>query len=391
MSIMRLRSFDSRELFAFIVEEPMLAHFFMRTKVIEEDDFPAPAGVCIKKGQIHLYLNPSMMQKFKPNEKIGVLVHEFLHVLLLHCSGRFATSSSAAKNQGQRMKENVAMDMAINQLIKRTFDLPDCCVEHNKEPFDFPEGLTAEQYFDLIDKQISDEDMENQSNMEFDDHSMWEEGNELEGRAVVKDLAKSYAQTKNGTDSGRTLKQAGNQFGNVLENLLAIETYEISWQTRAKKFIHSLLDDKRRFTYKRFSRRFGFPAPGQKFKTKAKVAAIVDTSGSMSASYLSHIGGQLNLMTKVMQVDVLWCDANLQGVVKKYRPSRNLEVPGRGGTDMQPAFDYASEERYRGVICFTDGYLYTETLSKLPTLWVIVNNSGFTAPFGDVVHVDWRE
>jgi len=388
--MLNLKSFDPRELYVFIVEEPLLAHLFMRSKIKEDNEFPALAGVCIKKGLIHLYLNPEKMQKLSPNEKIGVLVHEYLHILFLHCSNRLGGSDSS--DQAKRMKENIAMDMAINQLIKKSFDLPDNCVLHNKDPFDFPADLTAEQYYELIEKKFSDEDIQDKfGDWEFDDHSKWDDGSGLEGRSVIKELAKSYAQTKQGSDMGRTMKSAGNKYGNILETLIAIETYDINWQVQAKRFIQKLLDDKRRFTYKRFSRRYGFPNPGEKFKTKAKVAAIVDTSGSMSGSYLSHIGGQLNLMCKIMQVDVFFCDADVQGKVKKYRPSRELEIPGRGGTDMQPAFNLAEEEKYRGVICFTDGYLYTETASKLPTLWVVVNNNGFIAPFGSVVNVHWQD
>ena len=382
------RSLDATELYAFIVEEPMLAHFFMRSEVHEEDDFPAPAGVCLKNGQIHLYMNPSKMNEFLPNEKIGVLVHEYLHVLMLHCSGRMSGASS--KDLAKHKKENIAMDMAINQLIRKSFDLPKDCIQHDRDPFDFPADLTAEQYYELIEKKFSDQEVMDM-NTDFDDHSMWEGGNALEGKSLIKQLAKQYAQTKNGDFAGKTLARAGNQYGKLLETLVAIETHEINWQLMARKFLHSLLDDKRRFTYKRFSRRHGFPNPGEKFKTKARVAAIVDTSGSMAPGWLSHIGGQLNLMAKVMQVDVFFCDADVQGSVKKYRPSSSLEIPGRGGTNMQPAFDLANEERYRGVICFTDGYFYEDVSSRLPTMWVICNNSSFNPPFGTASYVEWRD
>lgn len=383
-----LRSFDPRELYVFIVEEPMLAHFFMRSEVHEEDDFPAPAGVCIKRGRIHLYLNPGMMSEFLPNEKIGVLVHEYLHILMLHCSNRLSSANS--KDAARHKKENIAMDMAINQLIRKSFDLPENCIQYDKDPFNYPADLTAEQYYELIEKQFSDQEIM-EMDVEFDDHSMWEDGNTLEGKSLVKQLAKSYAQTRNGSDQGKTLQSAGNQYGQLLEKLVAIETYEINWQLMARKFLHSLLDDKRRYTYKRFSRRHGFPNPGEKFKTKARVAAIVDTSGSMSSGWLSHIGGQLNLMSKIMQVDVFFCDADVQGKVKKYRPSPSLEIPGRGGTNMQPAFDLANEENYRGVICFTDGYFYEDVSSKLPTMWVICNNESYVPPFGTTSYVHWRD
>jgi predicted metal-dependent peptidase len=357
----------------------------IRSKIIEDNEFPAVAGICIKQGQIHLYLNPDKMKELDVSEKIGVLVHEFLHVLLLHCTKR------GAGDLGKRMKENIAMDMSINQLVERTFDLPDFVVGHDKAPCNYPANLTAEQYFELLEDQFSDEDMENEfGGSGLDDHDIWDEGDPLEGRSVIKDMAESYAQTKNGGKTGKTL-QAGSGYGDILERLLAIETYDIAWQTQVKRFMHSQIDEKRKFSYKRFSRRYGFPAPGRKYKNKAKIAAVVDTSGSMTNSFLSHIGGQLNLMCKIMQVDVFWVDATVQGEVKKYRPSKEIEFPGRGGTDMQPGFDRALEEHYKGVVCFTDGYLYKAVQSPLPTIWVVVNNPGFTSPFGAVVHVTWKE
>jgi predicted metal-dependent peptidase len=156
--------------------------------------------------------------------------------------------------------------------------------------------------------------------------------------------------------------------------------------------MHQLVSEERGRTYKRPSRRYGFPEKGNKFLRKAKVAAIVDTSGSMSSDFLSYIGGHLNQMALIMEVDVIMCDTDIQGdVIKKYRPSAQLDFPGRGGTRLEPAFEYAKENRYKGVICFTDGGLYTNGLGEfeLPALWVIVDNENFVAPFGRTCHVNW--
>jgi len=379
-----LTCISPQELYIFIIQEPLLAHYLMRSKVKEDKEFPAIAGICVKHGMINLFLNPDKMNELLPKEKIGVLIHEFLHVLLLHCTKR------GSGEKAKRMKENIAMDMAINQLILRTFDLPNMCVLHNKDPYNYPANLSSEQYYELIEEQFSDEEMEKMY-QEFDSHDVWEDGDPLEGRAVIKDIAEAYASTKNAGKIGKTL-QAGNSYGDLLERLLAIETHEIVWQNEVKRFMHHQQDNKRMFSYKRFSRRYGFPAPGRKYKNKAKIAAIVDTSGSMSNLFLQHIGGQLNLMTKLMQVDIFWVDADVQGEVKKFKPSKEIEFPGRGGTDMQPGFDRALEDHYRGVVCFTDGYLYNKVESKIPTLWIIVNNPGFVAPFkSGIVHVDWKD
>jgi predicted metal-dependent peptidase len=96
-------------------------------------------------------------------------------------------------------------------------------------------------------------------------------------------------------------------------------------------------------------------------------------------------------MSKIMHVDVVFCDADVHGGIKKFRPTRELSFPGRGGTDMQPGFEFAKENHYRGVICFTDGYLFAKPECAIPTLWVVVNNNNFSAPFGSVCHVEWKD
>lgn len=387
--LIRASCFDPRELYVFIIQEPLLAFFLMRSKIIEDEKLPFVAGVSVLNGQINLHLNPTRMLEFSSKEKIGILVHEYLHVLLLHCTER------RSDEPGKHKKENIAKDMAINQMILRckNYALPEWVISHDKDPFKFPPNLTAEQYFELIDKNYTDEEID-KLYVAFDDHGAFGEGTNsgsLEGKALIKELAKAYAQTKSAGDQGDALKNAGNEYGKILEKLVSIETYDINWQIQAKRFLAKIVDQKRQFTYKRFSKRYGFPAQGEKFKTRTKVAAIVDTSGSMSASFLSHIGGQLNLMSKIMRVDVVMCDVAVQGHISKFKPSRELEFPGRGGTDMQPAFEYVQEEGYRGVICFTDGGLYSPVSSKLPTLWVSVNNRQFTPPFGSIVHVLWKD
>lgn len=375
----RLKSVDPRELFVFIAEEPLMAHYLLRSKIIEDEEFPGVAAVCIKKGLIHLYLNPTKMNEFTTKEKLGVLIHEYLHVLFLHCTKR------GKEDPEKRRLENIAMDMSINQLIVSSFALPKVAVFHNKGQFNFPSDLTSEQYFELLEKMAESQDVGGDS---LDNHDSWDEGDQLEGRSVIKEIAESYAEGKNAQNMGKTL--AGSKHGDLLEKILSIETNDIAWQNEVKRFMHNVKDIKRKGTWKRFSRRYGFPNQGRKHKNIAKVAAIVDTSGSMDQTFLSHIGGQLNLMTRFMQVDIFFVDAALQGEIKKFKPSKELEYPGRGGTDMQPGFDRAFEDGYRGVVCFTDGHLYSTVSSQLPTLWVVVNNNGFTAPFGAVAHVEWK-
>jgi predicted metal-dependent peptidase len=293
-------------------------------------------------------------------------------------------------------KENISKDMAINQLITAPgcWSLPENCVFHNKKPFDYPAKMSAEEYYMMIEKDFTDEEIqENYRGM--DDHSQWgEDTSPEEAKNTIKGLAKAYADTKDAMKRGKCLEHSkgiGWMPGDMLQSLLSIETPDIMWQSYVKMFMQKVLDQKKRFSYKKFSRRYGAPFQGTVIKTKSKICAIVDTSGSMSDSFLAHIGGQLNLMSRIMQVDVVFCDAAVQGGIAKFKPTSQLSFPGRGGTDMGPAFAFAEENLYRGIVCFTDGGLFSTPQSKIPTLWVVVNNSGFKQPFGEICYVEWKD
>jgi predicted metal-dependent peptidase len=320
-------------------------------------------------------------------EKVGVLVHEYLHVLLQHCTTRMKHKTGA-----KALKENFAMDMAINQVIERVWTLPYFAIRPDKAPFNYPLGLTAEQYFALIDKDYTDEEFEDQfgSDDTLDDHSGWEEAGP-EDKAAIKEMAKAYANSSKANRKGTTLTQGGNALGNVLERLLAIEVNDISWIAVTRYFLSKTITNVRLRTYKRPSRRYGFPNPGSKFKRTTKAAVIIDTSASMDNGYLQYIGGHLNMMTSIMQIDVLMCDITVRSEIKKYRPTSELDYTGRGGTDLRPAFKHAEKEGYKAIICFTDGGLLSEVQSNLPTLWVCVNNESFKPSFGNVCHVEWNE
>lgn len=389
--MMNLKSMDSREVLYFVSMEPLIAFFMMRSTITESEEFPFVAGVSISRGNISLLMNPDKMLAMSSAEKMGVLVHEYLHVLMLHCTKRMRSDKS------QHLKENIAKDMAINQLIVKPYNtgwaLPDGAVFHDLPQFGFPPNLTSEQYFDLIDKKYTDDQLKSLYDP-MDDHSGWGNdgggGEDGDSEEIIKEVAKQYASSKYGTQLGKTLGGAGSAAGQMMETLLASERRDIDWRTEARQFLASVMDPKRQFTYKRQSRRYGFPFQGEKLKIKTKAMALIDTSGSMSAAYLSNIGGQLNLMSRIMQIDVVFVDADVQGTIKKYRPSAELTIPGRGGTDLQPGFVHAEENGYRGIIVFTDGDLFRKPECSIPTLWVIINNKKFTPPFGKALHVKWN-
>ncbi len=367
-----------------VMLEPLVGFFARRSKFIANEEEGFTAGVSVGRGGIKFYYNPQAMEKLTVRERLGVVAHEYLHVFLEHCTTR--TSDDKAKWK----KENIAKDLAINPLIvgRQGFSLPSTGIFPSAEPFRFSDGLSAEMYYELLDKKFTDDELDKIQLM--DDHSGHGEDESGHAKIEVARIARDFVRSSG--NGGNVGELPGKVAGDLLQRLMALEEVSINWALEAQKFLSKVASPKRRMTWKRPSKRYPFPARGMKSKTVAKALAIVDTSGSMSDNYLAHIAGQLNIMSRIMQIDVIQCDTQVNSHEKKFKQKAEQSFAGRGGTTLAPAFHKGFEEGYKAIICFTDGYLYEESFEvPVPTLWVVVNNNQFEAPFGRVINVEWKE
>lgn len=380
--ISQLESFSEGELFTFISEEPLLAHLFVRSDICESTKYPYYASTCIRNGIIQLVLNPDKISSLPYKEKIGLLVHEYLHILLGHCTVRSIIKSSKIA------KQNVAQDMAINQLILKTgvWNLPKDGIFHNVPPFYYDEGLTSEEYLSFIDRDFSDEEIDEwYGNNAIDYHGDWE----LSDSSLVKDLIEDYI-NKGKSDLGETLSLS-KEHSSFLQKIESQSSSDKDWLITAKHFLCKNLPGKRKRTYKRPGKRYPFPSKGVLRKNVSKAAVIVDTSYSMSSASLGIILDALNKLSYISSIDVVMCDTEVKGEpFKNFQSSTELIFNGRGGTNLQPAFDLVENERYHSVICFTDGGSSEKIQTKVKTLWICINNLAFRPDVGQVCHVRWE-
>lgn len=377
-----LTCISPKELWHFIIDEPLLAHFLLRSHILEVKDFNAVAAVRVSQGRIELRLNPAVISALRTSEKLGVLVHEYLHVLLKHCTKR-----SKHKYGAKALKQNIAMDLAINQIIRGNWELPSMAIFHDQDPYNFSGMLSAEEYFDLIEEKFSDQDMLDMYGADegFDLHD-WEYS--AANEAFINETIKSYLNSKRGSRLGKTI-QSSPLAGSFAQEILACGENEISWVLQTKKFLAKCKSKKKIRSYKRTNRRYGFPVRGSKYKRTSKAVAIIDTSCSITDEMLGYVVSNLNAMSVIMDLDVLMCDAECQTKIINFRSVEGLNFKGRGGTDLQPAFDQALEDGYRAIVVFTDGDLFRDVESDVQTLWVILGNKCFNPSFGEVCHVDW--
>lgn len=130
---------------------------------IVQNEHMETMGVCVKNGRITLMYNPKFFVSLNEDERTFVLIHEMMHVLLHHCTHRMSGDRTRA------YKENVAMDLAINCMIREEAGI---AIPRFKEDmgekkkgdiqcllpsmFKFPENLSFEQYLAMLDKKFPD-------------------------------------------------------------------------------------------------------------------------------------------------------------------------------------------------------------------------------------------
>ena len=119
-------------------------------------------------------------------------------------------------------------------------------------------------------------------------------------------------------------------------------------------------------TWNRPNRRFAYSGtilPGSQRDGINKVAFIIDTSGSMSDPVLAKIAEEVQAAMddgSISEVVTVYCDTCVNHV-DRYIDGDKIEfkAPGRGSTDMKPAFAWVEENEpdVSLVVCCTDLYI----------------------------------
>ena len=124
---------------ALLKKEPFYAYLLVKMHKKIDRSVPV-AGVAVINGDIHLFINPEGYMRYTRGERIAILKHEVLHVILIHYLRRRDRDPSLF---------NIAADVAINQMVNSDlYKLPvDALFPHH---FNLEENLNAEQYYKIL-------------------------------------------------------------------------------------------------------------------------------------------------------------------------------------------------------------------------------------------------
>ena len=383
------------------------------------------AGAGFHNNNYQLIVNPDFFNPLPLEQRMGILVHETLHVILKHIF---------RKGERNHTLFNVAADIALNQSIKRSM-LPEGALYPDTFKFDngnvWPSGKTSEQYYELLKEEKEKQQQEKEDQGYGDDgdcpdcdgtgqQSKDEGGNAPGGSESPDDQSHPEGtkpcETCNGSgkepggykpsngnpdltreeeitidshelwdnisDDDEELasqmmekmienaveKSRGNTPGNMEEILnLWKRPAIISWKKVLKRFVSSKVGAKQG-TIKRRDRRQPGRADLKGRKVSYDVANVIvgiDTSGSMSDEEILNGLVEINEVCKITHstLEIVQIDTVIQGSEEFDPKKKTFKRRGCGGTYMGAMAEYLTDNKIKYDVLVMISDMYIEDVS----------------------------
>ena len=370
--------------FRLLQQEPFFASLSRRIHKAPSKHIPT-AGVRInpQSAQFEMLYNPEFMASLTDKQKLGVLMHEFYHIIFEHVTTRLPS-------EGMSMKWNVATDLAINSHIADMLPDGGCIPSKVGTPFEkYPVGLSAEAYLKMIEdddqfkKDPDDGQGDDQGDGEpsqgqgsslgdhvLDDHSGWGDVDD-ETKAMAKERLKD-AMEKAAKDASSG-QGWGSISANVRKQIMDAITPKIDWRKVLRYFIKTSQRSNKRSTVRRLNRRFPYIHAGRKVTRQAKIAISIDQSGSVSDAMLAAFFAELNSLSSLAEFTVIPFDTEVdESLVYTWKKGerKTWERVKCGGTCFDAPTRYVNDNGFDGHIILTDMEAPRPVASKCQRMWM---------------------
>ena len=378
-------TFDlNRYTFKLLQSEPFFASLSRRIQKRPSTAIPT-AGVRLNKdtAQFEMLYNPQFFEDMSDKERLGVLKHEFYHIIFEHVTGRLPP-------EGMSKMWNVATDLAINSHLMG--ELPEGGCFPTIKPFEeYPVGMSAEWYFSKLQNddqfkpqegdgeggegQPSDGQGDGSGNGGLpdttDDHSGWGEASE-----EVRDMAKE--RLKQAVEKAAQDAASGQGWGSVSadmrKKIMDMIKPKVNWRSVLRYFIKTSQRADKRSTVKRYNKKYRAQRyAGKKVKRTAKIAIAIDQSGSVSDSMLAAFFAELNGLAKLAEFTVVPFDTQVDdSKVYVWKKGQRVAVERvlTGGTDFDAPTRYSNDRSFDGLIILTDMEAPKPIPSKAQRMWM---------------------
>jgi len=376
-----------------LMREPFFAALSRRIDKVATTSVPT-AGVRVNKerAQFELFYNPEFFAALTDEHKLGVLMHEFYHIIFEHVTKRLPAD-------GIRRIDNIAMDLAINGLPEMVGKLP-CeadpgpILEGATEPMkgvlpgegpfkDLPPNQTYEWYLVQLEKMQKEskqdqKDGEGQSGGDpfgnadsLDDHDAFGQS----GDSTVDEIAKERLKEaiKKAAEEAEKSRNWGSVSSGVRRDIMDRISSKVDWRKVLRYFVKTSQRSDKRSTPRRLNKRYPRVHPGKRVRRHAKIAISIDQSGSVDDQMLAAFFSELNKLAEIAEFTVIPFDttvAESKVYTWKKGQSKVTERVLRGGTCFNAPTKYVNERGFDGHIVLTDLCAPKPVASKCQRMWM---------------------
>ena len=378
-----------------LMDEPFFTSISRRIEKRESSAIPT-AGVRVREdGYFELVYNSKFFEQLTDDQRSGVLIHEFYHLVFEHLTGRMPDDLKSVMKEQKGSSEqrqdfklwNIATDLSINQLIGEKRLPPKCCFPGN-EPFeDFPLNLNAEQYYDLLKQKQEQEKQDEQDGKgkgplskmledpkgagQFDEHD-WDNAESGAAQEIAQERLKEIL--RDAVNESTKSNSWGTVTAQCRKDIIKSISSKIDWRKVLRYFIKTSQRSDKRSTVKRINKRYAYIHPGNKVKRHAKIAISIDQSGSVSDKMLTAFYAELNKLSQIATFTVVPFDTEVdEGKVYTWKRGENRKVERvlYGGTCFNAPTNYVNERNFDGHIVLTDMCAPKPVKSNCQRMWVV--------------------
>ena len=372
-----------------LMREPFFAGLSRRIDKISTTAIPT-AGVRVNpdSAQFELMYNPEFMAQLSDTHKLGVLKHEFYHLIFEHVTNRKPAD-------GLKRIDNIAMDLAINCHIAN--ELPG---ENNpgptigKEPMkacipgegmfkEIPSFKSYEWYLEAL-KKMQEENEDGDGDGEggdpfgdadsFDDHDGFGESD-----GTTQEIAKERLKEaiKKAAEEAEKSRNWGSVSASMRQEIMDRIATKVDWRKVLRYFVKTSQRSDKRSTPRRINKRYPRIHPGKRVRRHAKIAISIDQSGSVDDAMLAAFFSELNKLAEIAEFTVIPFDTEVAKdkiYVWKKGQSKKTERVLTGGTCFNAPTKYVNEQNFDGHIILTDLCAPKPIPSKCQRMWMTTKN-----------------
>ena len=365
-----------------LMKNPFFGNLATRMQLKNADEWLETAAT---NGR-YFYYNSKFVCALQPAEVDFLVGHEVLHLVYDHIGRR--------DNRDAKIF-NIAADYCVNaDLIKHRIGTMITTVPclYDKQF----EGWCAEQVYDWLMENATEQDLEDYLNQMLDQHLEGDEDGEgmsAEERQKIRDEIREAV-----LSAAKTAKDAGDIPANVRQMIQDLTEPKMNWREMLPAEIQSVFRSD--YTWMRSSRRswhMDAILPGSDREKMVDVVIAMDASGScvnMLRDFLSEVKGimeqfmayRLTLLTFDTEVynPQVFTPENMDSLME-------YEIMGGGGTQFGPVYDYLKENDIvpEKLVWLTDGYPCGSwgDDSYCDTLWII-HGSRVVPPYGTWAYLE---